>query len=55
MGDLDKNGLDDLLIGTPGEDGPNAADAGAVSIRYGDSVGTFTLAPNVKVIHTGRS
>lgn len=53
VGDLDKNGLDDLLIGTPGEDGPNAADAGAVSIRYGNSVGTFTLAANAKVIHTG--
>ena len=54
VGDLDKNGRDDLLIGTPGEDGPNAADAGAVSIRYGSSVGTFTLAPDAQVIHTGK-
>ena len=53
VGDLDKNGFDDLLIGTPEEDGPNAADAGAVSIRYGSSVGTFTLAPDAQVIHTG--
>lgn len=52
VGDLDKNGFDDLLIGTPEEDGPNAADAGAVSIRYGSSVGTFTLAPDAQVIHT---
>ena len=37
VGDLDNNGRDDLLIGTPAEDGPNAADAGAVSIRYGGS------------------
>src|SRR4051794_13855936 len=53
VGDLDKNGIDDLLIGTPQEDGPNAADAGAVSIRYGGSVGTFTLTPDAQVIHTG--
>src|SRR5262249_46527406 len=56
VGDLDKSGRDDLIIGTPQEDGTpsTVSDAGAVSIRYGGGVGTFTLSPDATAIRPGQ-
>ena len=59
VGDLDNSGRDDLIIGTPHEDGTTSAggtvsDAGAVSIRYGGGVGTFSLAADATSIHPGQ-
>ncbi len=56
VGDLDKSGRDDLIIGMPQENGPTTgvSDAGAVSIRYGGGVGTFAIAPDAASILPGQ-
>ena len=42
FGDFDGDGYDDLAVGVPGEDFPNAAEAGLVQVYYGHPSGALT-------------
>jgi len=52
-GDLDGDGQDDLLIGSPQEDGLESADNGLVSIRYGLNVGEAELTTSTSSVPSG--
>jgi Tol biopolymer transport system component len=53
VGDMDRDGQDDLFIGSQGEDSPAGADTGLVSIRYGIDVGTVELHPTAATVRAG--
>src|SRR5204863_9084416 len=45
-GDIDKDGQDDLIIGTPERDSGTIANSGRVAIRYGIKVGKAVVTPS---------
>jgi hypothetical protein len=52
-GDLDRDGQDELFIGTPGEDAGSLADSGFLSIRFGVNVGTSVVTVATPVVRPG--
>lgn len=55
VGDLNKDGYGDLMIGVPGEDIGSVADAGAISVIYGSAAGLSPSGPVPNQLWTGSS